>query len=300
MIMDAAMVEMSGELAEMLETPEVPEPGLYENVPQERYLSWPIISHSGLGPMERSPAHAKRALDEDDSTADQKFGTEIHCAVFEPDRFEDEYVRGPDGPWNRKPQMDAIKDLNGIYPGAKVIKPEKYDACLRIQDVVWSNHECRLLLEGAMIEVSIVWRDEETGLLVKARPDILNLEIPAIGDLKSCLDAREYAFSWTVADRRYQRQMGLYSEGASIITGIDITKAILIPVEKKGYNGIKTYPVDPHALDLGRQEAHAMLRRYARCQREQQWAGYKTGFETIYLPAKAEAEIMERIARYES
>jgi hypothetical protein len=72
------------------------------------------------------------------------------------------------------------------------------------------------LFDGAQFEVSVVWIDEPTGLLCKARLDLmkagLNLEL---ADIKTSIASVSHdSFAWTVKKWHYAGQAAFYIDGA--------------------------------------------------------------------------------------
>src|SRR5690606_26886762 len=79
-------------------TAEVPEPGLYPDVPADVYHRWPAASQTVLKIMrDRSPAHARQyMLTPPEPTPAMVLGAAIHAAILQPDVFARQYVRAPE------------------------------------------------------------------------------------------------------------------------------------------------------------------------------------------------------------
>src|SRR5690606_33254705 len=170
-------------------TIEVPEPGLYPDVPADVYHRWPAASQTVLKIMrDRSPAHARQyMLTPPEPTPAMVLGQAIHMAILQPDLFREHYVRGPEFDRRTKQGREAWEALEAQHPCATILKPEDYDRCIAIRDAVHSHPYARKLLRG-QTEVSAVWRDPWFGVLCKGRFDCLPTGLGIIVDVKSVSD----------------------------------------------------------------------------------------------------------------
>src|SRR5690606_1712162 len=102
------------------------------------YLRWPMVSQSTLTVMrDKSPAHARyEQLHPSPSTPAQVVGDALHRAVLQPAEFTTEFLRGPDGPWNRNPYKAEVEEMRAEFPEATILKADEYDAVLRMRESV--------------------------------------------------------------------------------------------------------------------------------------------------------------------
>ena len=82
------------------------EPGIYKEISNEEYHKGPGLSASGLKRLARSPDLYKN-MPYKGSKA-MELGTATHCAVFEPERFEAEFI-APDRKLNRTKKDDKAE-----------------------------------------------------------------------------------------------------------------------------------------------------------------------------------------------
>ena len=71
-----------------------PDPGIYADIPNEVYHALPGVSKSMLDKLDESPAHLRDAIDNPvhEQTMPMMIGSATHCAVLQPDKFEDQYI----------------------------------------------------------------------------------------------------------------------------------------------------------------------------------------------------------------
>lgn len=191
--------------------------GIYFRMPEEKYLAENRLSKSGIKKMRISPAdywhesflNPKR---EKRDTAALAEGSAYHCAILEPDRFAETYVReldksempagtlftgGEMKEWLKenglkqtgsvKEQADRIAEADpsqpvwqtalaewqaSIKPGQIAISPDLYDTLTMDMERVHSIPSIHSLLSGGASEVSVFWTDEN-GIKMKARFDYL-------------------------------------------------------------------------------------------------------------------------------
>lgn len=201
-------------------TIEVPEPGIYPDVPAEVYHRWPAASQTVLKIMrDRSPAHARQyMLTPPEPTPAMVLGQAIHAAILQPDLFREHYVRGLEFDRRTKQGREAWEALAAEHPNAIILKPEDYDRCIAIRDAVHSHHYARKLLRG-QTEVSAVWRDPWFGVLCKGRFDCVPTGLGIIVDVKSVSDASPRAM------QRFIYAYGTYLQAAHYMIGAKQVRA---------------------------------------------------------------------------
>ena len=280
---------------------EAPKPGIYPDVPFAEYLEWDAISNSSLHAATESMLHYyhQRPVDE---TPAMRLGTLCHLGRFEPlliaqtylvmPRFEDQ-VRKPNGdPYDNPKASKAYKELVADFEataanaGKLVVTQSQYDAMLGMVSAL-SKHERAseylAVRTGTQLEVAIVWRDADTGLLCKGRCDCLQNLTRVVGDLKTSADVAN--FEKVIFNRGYHRQMAFYTDGLAELTGEEYS-ATITAVENSHPFGVRAAPLCDDAIDAGRDEYRALLAQIAECRETKVWPGY-TSPDEWKLPAWA-------------
>ena len=127
----------------------------------EEYHAMPGASASRLNEMFRSsPAHMKhRTENPQPSTQPMVIGTATHSAILEPDLFDVEWGRIPEGDGRTSAVKKARAELIEEFGRDRVLKAETYDGIIGMRDSVLANETAKSLLHECNTEVSSYWRD---------------------------------------------------------------------------------------------------------------------------------------------
>lgn len=155
-------------------------PMMVIGMPNDIYHAHDSASKSALDLVARSPAHYKYAPPRE-TTRQMEIGTAIHTALLEPDKFASEYVLLRDVTDRRSSEYKAaIKE----HPSERVLTGSEADKVAGMQESVYANPDASSLLsQPGYRELSVFAADPETGVMVRARFDILTHDGQAV-DLK--------------------------------------------------------------------------------------------------------------------
>jgi hypothetical protein len=253
-----------------------PEPGMYEQIPFAEYAAWDAINNSSLGPALISAAHYRAYLEQDRTETDSmRFGSLVHAGKLDPKDLLNRYVVMPDfrtqlskeyaNPRASKEYKEKVEAWEKQVHGKQIVEQSDFDLLSAIVVALDSEPLARECLgHSGPAEVSLVWRDETTGLLCKGRIDKLDHTRKRFADLKTARSLEDY--SREIANRGYHRQAAFYVDGLQAITG-DIYEPWLVPVEKTPPFAVAAAPVDSDALIVGRLTYRRALRVIAKCRK---------------------------------
>jgi len=187
--------------------------GVFFDVPMADYLAVDalsasgceaLISHGKWGFYMRN-LHPDRERRETNALAD---GELLHTYLLEPERFAREYMRGPDGPEDKRLRAwkDAIAEAEAT--GRQILKPSQFAWLARCRAEVDAHPFARSAILGSsgLSEVTVYW--EMGGVHCKARFDRL---MPKIGiDLKKTRDASDDGFVREAERYRYDIKASWY------------------------------------------------------------------------------------------
>lgn len=238
------------------------EPGIYPDLSNEAYHSDAAISRSGIMSFLDSPYkywadYLNPNKEAKEPTPAMEFGTDFHTLILEPDNFPQKY------------QNLSTKKLKNDYEV--------------LHNMMWSLHNHSRawdLIENNQYEQSYFWRDAHTGIMCKARPDILSDNY--VIDLKTIANASPLSFQRAMADGGYHIQAAMIRDAIRIIKGRDIKSFINICVEKTYPYQIGIYFIEDEALEIGRQEYKQALLDMKSCFEQKEWPSYP--IQTIGLP----------------
>lgn len=265
-------------------------PGLDINA----YHGGPGISKSGLDDIARSPFHyyslhldPKRPAEEE-RKGDALEGALLHCALLEPDQFDRRYAVGPDVSRATK----AWKEFEAEHAGRQCIKPGQRAAAYAQADSVRRLPEMRDALGRGQAEVSAYWKDPETGVLCRCRPDWVT-PVGASDDAVILVDAKTYGsadpaeFARQIGRMAYHRQDAWYRDGYALASGKKVLAFVFAAVETAWPYAATAIVLDDASVEQGRRECRRLVNRYAECLAADRWPSYTESIATVSLPAWA-------------
>jgi len=233
------------------------------------------------------------------STEALKFGSGLHTLLLEPDKFVDEYVVLNEMP---RKNSNAYKELMEINKGKTILRQDEYNQMLGMSEAFKAYDNSELILSGdCMIEQSIFWKDEETGILLKSRPDFYNKRFGIIFDLKTALDGSRPGFSRAKFSYEYHIQAYMQWEAIRLLTGKEPGSICHIVIEKTPPYVTSGYEITDVELEMGKFQLQKALKYYVDCSQLGKWRGYTThqawmskngveAIEVLPLPGYAESK----------
>jgi len=218
-------------------------------------------------------------------TPAMKFGEAFHTYVLEPERFKRDFAVEPE-----KVLLKDVGDaLYKIYKNdcAKlanscmtILSDSDYQLIIKMADALKRHDKASDLLRGGDVEKSFFWRDEASGLIAKARPDILHTNM--IIDLKTIADASFKAYQRDMLARGYYIQGAMIRDAVQQLEGRDISNVVNVCIEKVYPYSIAIYIIDGVALDAGKTRYQRALCEMAECRKTESWRDYE--IQTVGLP----------------
>lgn len=276
-----------------------PEPGIYNNVEFSEYLTWDAVSNSSLHSAAKSMAHYRSRKPVEETPA-MRLGSLVHAGRLEPIQIANRYVvmpayeldvRTEDGgiptnPKATKAYKKLVADFAKTNAGKAIVTQSQYDAMIAMVGSIATHPRAAALLEDGKYEVSILWRDEDSGLLCKGRVDCWQDRQGVIVDLKTTADAGR--FERQIVDRAYHRQLAMYADGIEELTGQEQGGA-LVAVESSEPYCVRAALMSDAAMSVGRTEYKRLLCDIANAMESRRWPGYDSPEEWT-LPAWMQAE----------
>lgn len=274
----------------------LPTSGLHYGLPYADYAAWEAANFSKLKPILKTASKCKYEIAHPKPPTNAMIlGSALHVAVLEPARFEGMFFICPPCKRNTTEGKaiweEAVKQAKG-----KTILREGDDDCGEFQKLRGMAAAIRKMksalpfIDGAGDnEVSLLWKDEETGLHCKARLDRLIREyaplagLPVIVEIKSARDASDWHFGKDVDAMNYDAQSASYRHAVRIATG-KTPVHIFIVVENEPPFDCAVYMLDDKSLQTGLLKYRQMLSRYAACVKSGNWPGYEDKINVLSTP----------------
>lgn len=249
----------------------------------------PSISSSAINTLlQESPAHywAGSPLNPDRAprkeTSALSFGKAAHCLLLGEPVFRSAFVVSEYAEFrtNEAKEWRALM----VESGKVIVTKAELEQIRAIARQIERHPLAPRLLTGGATELSLIWRDEETGIWCKSRPDVLH-DAGISADLKTTADITPDALRRSFADYGYAVQGALVRMGWRALTGEDMPpdSNALVYVEKDQPHCVAALPIDAEALMIGEMQARKALRIFADCLDKGEWPG-PTPDPTITFP----------------
>ena len=207
-----------------------------------------------------------------------RFGTAVHCAILEPEKFSERYhvSDGPVNPKTGKPFGRATKEYAAWLTALgekEVLSGKEWKTLEAMRESVMLHPECAKLFSAGWAEGVI--RTEYAGTLCQIRVDWFNPEA-GIVDLKTCDELK-----WFEADARrydYPEQMAFYRSIVEQKTGMSNIPVHIVAVEKSFPHNCGVWHIDGHDLDFLAEGNGALLAELATCREDEYWP---TNYENV-------------------
>ena len=285
------------------------EPGIYAGVPEEAYHAHPALSRSVLAEAARkSPLHAYHRWkgDEDESTSDAaSLGTALHSRVLTPGVFKDTYDVAPDTCEDTKADGDPcsysakVRHNGTWYCGThapdtepddiEVLKASTFGDVRSMAGALEQDPDAAPLLFDlpGLSEITLLWEDEATGLMCKARPDRVGA-LPDYGsltivDLKSTRSAHPEDFRRKVARYGYWLQPPFYALGMRQAADISLTirDFVFTCVESSAPYAVQCFRPLPKERGPIRDRMCTLIDQIGECAEEDRWPSYEDGISQL-------------------
>lgn len=289
-------------------------PGCYTGMPMAAYhgqpCDGPSVSSSGLRTIwSESPAHfyCRSSLNPNRKPQDESpafaVGRLAHKLLLEGRAGLDaEFAIRPEewSDWRTK-EARIWRDAQ-ILSGKTVITEADLIAVTGMAESLARHPVVKAGILDGRVERSLIWRDAETGIWIKSRPDVLPNASGIVADLKSTVSVTDDALAKSIASFGYHMQAAVVGMALENVMGLPMEDFALVWVEKAEPFCVRVTTLDPADIDRGRRQVRAALRTMARCLETGVWHGPGGEREdAIYLslPAYAATKI-DRELEYEA
>ena len=226
-----------------------------------------------------------------------RIGAALHSLAFEGGLSEKWFAVSPHDKFLTG-EAKAWRDRQ-INAGKTILKKEELPPLKEMMEALVEDPDVRVLFdERGELETSVFHRDEETGLWLKVRPDVVPVNT-ILTDLKSTADVSPHAVTRAVTDYHYHMQLALAGEVIEKVIGVAIETYALVLIEKDPPYSVAVAEIDPDAIAWGKVLNRAAMRRYAECLAKGPEAknfprNRTTGIMTIRLPDWKVAQLTRR------
>lgn len=271
------------------------EPGIHHGISNADYhADRSAIGKSGLMAVRRSPAYYfGQYMDpncppekEETESGGRLFGNMVHCALFEPQHFNNRYLVGPEVNKNTTIWKDFKAKCASV--GAQPCDAEAMERAKMARDAALRNPDIRRLLSKGWGEPTVCAIDPATGVKRKVRPDwvypVNDKEvILADGKTFASADAEEFG-RVQVGKMGYDIQDPFYSDTFELASGMKVLAFVFIVIEDEYPFITAQMELRQNVRDSGRRKYRKALDTYAECLKTGVWPGLGDDLKTVDVP----------------
>lgn len=282
----------------------ITKPGLYR-MSMDWYHSQccdgPSVSSSGLRSIwSESPYHFWQRsnlnpdrLPEGDESPALALGKGAHALILGEEHFDRMFAYVPqdapsrptktqvaayerDGKWSAAAQAGAEfwEAFDAKHAGKTMLTYDMVEKIRMMAKSIASNPVAVEALTGALTELSMVWKDEATGVWLKSRVDVIPNNGADFADLKTFAPRTKSikrAVHQAITDHEYPMQMALGQIGARELAGMDAAECVLVMAQSSAPFCVVPVKLDEEALYWGRVKIRHAIDTFARCMEAGEW-----------------------------
>jgi hypothetical protein len=211
------------------------------------------------------------------STWDMIVGSATHTLFLQPELFAAEFAVAPKCDRRTTQGKADWAKFQTDCDGKTIIDADGYELAKAMVAALFANPIAKALREIAdpIIEKPLRWKDEASGLLLKAKPDMY---VPAgmtewnlCVDLKTTIDPGD-GFCRQCASLGYHKQAAFYLVGCNAVYTSDVpTKFLVLAVGKEEPHDVFPYCLGREWIVVGEDHNAFQRKRLAECYESGQW-----------------------------
>ena len=270
--------------------------GIFPGVPFDEYAKIDALNGSSLVNMRRSPLYYRWCLDNPQPpTGAMILGTATHQLILEPERVGDFAVWGT-LPEEKVRQGKVWDNFCALNKGAFIVTKQQRDDMVGMAIGARKNLPIMKYASAkGPCEVVLVWRDKETGRLMKGRLDKIIPASHTIFDLKTCRSCQKYKFGGQAYQLNYHIKMAIYWLGYRTLTGHE-PHMKLGAIESKAPFESAVYRVTPDVLSQGLDDLTSLLITLAQCEATGEWPAAEPDELELSLPSYAYSDTADDLS----
>lgn len=274
----------------------ITQPGIYVGIPLEEYhgnrnlFDGPSVSKSALKHL--IPAHGgspkafwgrwgwnpNRIAPKTSDALD--FGRALHALLLGDEVFDEKFIVRPDTYPDSK--TGAAKPWHGASSWCKewldehshltVLSSDQIEMIRRMREDASQNHLVKLGVLSGRVERTMAYQCPETGIWVKARPDVIPTGDGVFADLKSVASMEEDFIERQLGDAGYYLQASMLRMVCRAL-GVPFDTFVLLYVLKDDVPDTAHVELSVHDIDRGEKVVRWCLRTIRRCLDAGEWPG---------------------------
>lgn len=276
-------------------------PCAVRGMPIEAYHRHPALSESGLKTLIDCPARYYYKYLSGEYEAKErpsfKIGKACHKYILEGEEaFKSEYWHNPYTE-NTKTElleilkakynidlpktslvghvMDTLLEKEGIEPKPIHLNKNELNQVIGTSRAIKNNTKAyNAFHQKGESEISLFWVDDETGLLLKCRPDFLPQDHKLVPDYKTCSSVNPYTFYKDFFYYGYHIEAAMYMKGIQAVFGDEVETFFFVAQEKEPPYITQVFVPDMGFIAYGEKAVRLGINKYIECQEKGIWPSY--------------------------
>lgn len=227
----------------------------------------------------KTPAHFRKYIEEGiEQTEAMKEGSATHTLLLEPDEFENRYIlfESSYNDFRSKAAREERDSFIAKHPDREVIiGREMWENLFLRRQKVWQHKTALWLLSQreSIKEQGITWQDQETGVDMKAKPDII-VTNEIMADVKTMQAIDDFHLEKNIRDGLMYMQAAIYIDGVKAVYNFDIKRYYIIAIEKDT-NLVRCEFLSRYDIDYGREIYRRAIIRAEDARLQDNYYGYQ-------------------------
>lgn len=180
-----------------------------------------------------------------------------------------------------------------------IVKAEQFEAIKVMTEQLRRHPLLKNAFTDGRPEMSLIWKDRETGIWLKSRPDWLPNNSQFVPNFKTTKSAHPKAFASQAFALGYHQGAALCLDGLREVLGWKSPSYYFVAQEKDPPYVAMPFVMREHDYELGRMLNRSALRKLARALDADHWPAYAEGAVEISMPSWTEKQILDRNERGE-
>ncbi len=263
----------------------ITEPGVYD-MSSEDYHADPCnpMSLSSTGAKTLANDCPAKFMSDRQSRENKRcfdIGKAGHLIVLEPEKFHEQIVIVEGVTKGGNPSVgyvsaDSKEKRDEVYKNGKTpLLKHELEMLQSMREAIWSDPVASKAFIGGTPEKSMFWKDKESGVWCRCRPDWTPKHSKYLLDYKTAGDSNPAEFQRAAFNNGYHQQAAWYLDGFEAVTGERPNDFWFIVQSKRPPYLVSICRLAPIALEIG-----AALNRKARgdfawCLERNEWPSYR-------------------------
>lgn len=273
-------------------------PGLYD-IPMEIYhgdcCEAHSVSGSGLFKIEQTSlahywwnSYLNPERDPPDSPA-LSFGRAAHAMILGEPEFAKSFVISPYPDFRTKEAREWKANETRT-----IITLDQLRQIRAMAKTIVAHPLLKNAFQDGAPEQSLIWKDAETGIWLKSRPDWLPHTLQFVPNYKTARTGKPADWARAAFDLGYHVGAALTLEGLKQIRGWDKATYYFVVQEKEAPYLVTPILMQDTAIEWGALLFRRSLRRLAEALSTNKWPGYSDAVVEVQMPAYKESQLLAR------